>query len=124
MAGEGARNVRWGTRTKRQIKTILPYLGMILDQLANVQVRRFLGDSDSLKCVVGRMAPVGRTPPTGAGVAQSIGGPSTAFACTLRCAGCITRTDLAYYRQPFRRPTFDACRSRHKLPTPLRTSRF
>jgi hypothetical protein len=40
MAGERARNVRWGTRTKRQIKTILPYLGMILDQLANVQVRR------------------------------------------------------------------------------------
>ena len=25
---------------------------------------------------------------------------------TLRCAGCITRTDLAYYRRPFRWPTF------------------
>ena len=49
---------------------------------------------------------------------------STALACTLRCAGRNTRTDLAYYRQPFRRPTFDACRSRHKLPIPLRTSRF
>jgi hypothetical protein len=24
-------------------------------------------------------------------------------------------TDPGYYRQPFRRPTFDACRSRHKL---------
>src|ERR1700716_104949 len=69
MAGERARNVRWGTRTKRQIKTILPYLGMILDQLANVQVRRFLGDSDSLKCVVGRMAPMRRTTPTVATVA-------------------------------------------------------
>jgi hypothetical protein len=45
-------------------------------------------------------------------------------ACTLRCAGCITRCDLADYQQPFRRPTFDACRSRHKLPTLLRTSRF
>src|SRR3981081_1877307 len=122
MAGERARNVRWGTRTKRQIKTILPYLGMILDQLANVQVRRFLGDSDSLQCVVGRMTPMRRTTPiaaTVAGVAQSIGGPSTALACTLRCAGCITRTDLAYYRRPFRRPTFDACRSPPKLQTAL-----
>jgi hypothetical protein len=84
-----------------------------------------------------------------AGVTQSIGDPSTALAgperpsanlslpgndaCTMRRSGAqqsralrslLTRTDLAYDRQPLKLPTYDACRSRHKLPTPLRTSRF
>jgi hypothetical protein len=39
-----------------------------------------------------------------------------------RCAGCIT--DSAHYRRCFGQPTFATCSSRHKLPTPLRTSRF
>ena len=44
MARERACNVRWGRpRTKRQIKTITQYLGIILDQLADVHVPRSLG---------------------------------------------------------------------------------
>jgi hypothetical protein len=43
MARERARNVCWARPwTKRQLKTIPQYLGIIFDQLADVHVRRSL----------------------------------------------------------------------------------